>query len=53
MGSGCNLAATDFCAWVIASAGFDVKTSGFKCMDWVTQGATLRWWIRVNLSMPL
>lgn len=42
MGSAGNHAATDFCGRVIASAGFELKTPGFKCLDWVTQGATCR-----------
>ena len=42
VGSAGNHAATDFCTRVIASAGYEVKTPGFKCLDWVTQGATCR-----------
>lgn len=42
MGSAGNHAATDFCARVLAAVGFEVSTPGFKCLDWVTQGAACR-----------
>ena len=42
LGSAGNQAATDFCARVLRSTGWDVTTPGFKCLDWVTRGAACR-----------
>lgn len=42
MGSAGNHAATDFCARVLAATGYEVSTPGFKCLDWVSQGAACR-----------
>lgn len=42
MGSAGNHAAAEFCARVLAAAGFTVITPGFNCLDWVTRGAACR-----------
>lgn len=42
VGSPGNQAATDFCARFFRSSGWKVTTPGFKCLDWVTRGATCR-----------
>lgn len=42
MGSAENQSAAEFCARVIAAAGFEVSTPGFGCLDWVTRGAACR-----------
>ena len=42
MGSAGNHAAAEFCARVLAAAGFEVSNPGFKCLDWVTRGAACR-----------
>lgn len=42
MGSAGNQAATDFCARVLRSCGWEVSTPGFNCLDWVSRGAVCR-----------
>ena len=42
LGSAGNRAATDFCERVFTSAGYEVTTPGFSCLDWVSGGATCR-----------
>lgn len=42
LGSAGNQAATDFCARVLRSSGWEVSTPGFNCLDWISEGAECR-----------